>query len=55
MAAPPALSYRAHEPILNRSAADYAAFLNLIHLISPTTADGVDNQSQVMTVLVQRP
>ncbi len=45
-----------HEPIFNRNIADdYAAILNLIGWISPTTRQWVDDQSRVLTVLAQRP
>jgi hypothetical protein len=45
-----------HEPILSRNiAADYGAILDLIRLISPTTADWIDDQSQVATVLAAQP
>ncbi|WP_425964216.1 hypothetical protein [Rhizobium nepotum] len=45
-----------HEPILNRNImADYAAVLDLIRLISPTSADWVDDQSQLAAVLADRP
>jgi hypothetical protein len=45
-----------HEPILNRNiAADHAAIVNLIRLVSPTTADWVDDQSQVAAILAAKP
>lgn len=45
-----------HEPILNRNiAADHAAIVDLIRLISPTTADWVDDQSQVAAILAAKP
>lgn len=45
-----------HEPILNRNiAADLVAILDLIRLVSPTAAEWVEDQSQVMTILAQQP
>lgn len=45
-----------HESILNRNiAADYAAIINLIEYICPTTAAWVDSHSQVMAVLASKP
>jgi hypothetical protein len=45
-----------HEPILNRNiAADYAAILELISYVSPTTSAWIDDQSEVLQVLAARP
>lgn len=45
-----------HEPIMNRNiAADYASILSLIDLISPTTAQWVDDQSQIAAIIAAKP
>ncbi|TBD33823.1 hypothetical protein [Rhizobium ruizarguesonis] len=45
-----------HEPIINRNiAADYASILNLISYISPTTAQWIDDQSEIAAVIAAKP
>lgn len=45
-----------HEPILNRNiAADLAAILGLIRLVSPIAAEWVEDQSEVLTILAEQP
>ncbi|NEI67414.1 hypothetical protein [Rhizobium leguminosarum] len=45
-----------HEPIINRNiAADYASILNLISYASPTTAQWIDDQSEIAAVIAAKP